>query len=72
MRTLVVNAIPTKEDLTDLQNAITLLQETHMNTSFPEQTFLEVKDCADSVPLSSLIDEDSILLDSLSLIHISV
>ena len=64
VRTLVVNAIPTKEDLTDLQNAITLLQETHMNTSFPEQTFLEVKDCADSVPLSSLIDEDSILLDS--------
>ena len=64
VRTLVVNAIPTKEDLTDLQNAITLLQETHMKTSFPEQTFLEVKDCADSVPLSSLIDEDSILLDS--------
>ena len=35
-----------------------------MNTAFPEQTFLEVKDSADSVPLSSLIDEDSILLDS--------
>lgn len=62
--TLVLNAIPTKEDLLDLQNAITRLQDLHLNTSFLEQPVQEIQEYTDSVPLSDLLDEDSILLDS--------